>query len=370
MTAKKHLRASRVKNGYPFKDGKRDLLAFPNAMGLQEGVQEITRRVRLIKDDYKFVAVYGCCDSGKSYLIELLQEELGQFGFTISGYGGAPRASDFEAIFQLENDPLAAGRRFVYIFHCGWFRSPSDSEDNSKEDPHILAESVLGRRIHVSVLVSNPYDREFVRSDSSHQVPVEDYNLVISNPDAKKKHVLAKQRAELEAQMRGFEGREGIDGRFRTTDAKELYAELRTKLNVYLKVFETSGMREFVTLGHFGNVPEMDGLKELLKATEYVSEHYDPQVAKYMRRIRRFSAILISLTATNQNEIKDISEEIVMLLYSVDKTTRRSGIMALKTFANRGYILPKVEDKLRRLAEKDPEEKVRKEAAAALEYYE
>ena len=143
-----------------------------------DGVQEIIKLVRKAPADKMiFIAVYGHSGGGKTYLIEKLKKEFNKVDMVVNGCGSAPHASDFEIIKRSASPsssfPDSGPKKRVLIFHCAWDRLPKFGEH---EDPNVLAEKILNRKINLNIGIYNP-------RYALHRL-IGEYDLVIRNENA------------------------------------------------------------------------------------------------------------------------------------------------------------------------------------------
>lgn len=142
--------------------------------GLEEAIKRI-KSARQTKQKPILVAIYGKSDSGKSYFIESLKRHFTSKGLLVGGYSGAPSPSAFESIRiypSMQNNLL--------LFHCAWPRSVAQFEIN---DPNILAERILNRKLNLNIGIYNPL---------MSRKPEGEYDIIIENTRSTHKY-LAKE---------------------------------------------------------------------------------------------------------------------------------------------------------------------------------
>ncbi|NYZ77542.1 hypothetical protein H0O02_04495 [Candidatus Micrarchaeota archaeon] len=179
---------ARRKNQVQIEERAKKILQFD----FEGGVKEIVNRVKkLSAKETILIAVYGWPNRGKTHLIERLVKEFGELGIEAGGCGSAPNASTFEAIERIDknlNDSISQEgtrlKRFASIFHCGWARGErQDYERGSDhEDPNILAEKILNKKIHINIFI--------YRTDISEIGINGECDLIIRNPDSVDKPLL------------------------------------------------------------------------------------------------------------------------------------------------------------------------------------
>ena len=162
-----------------------------------QGLAEIVRTLDLVEERPILVAVYGWPGSGKSYLMERLYENY-KDSMHVIPTGGAPDVTDFFKYKEYAHHYTNS----LILFHCAWNRHRADlfSKINIKsadkkdmikecwkkriEDPNILSEEVLGKRLNMNVGIYNPKVEGTILDG--------EYDLVISNPDSTRRGLCFK----------------------------------------------------------------------------------------------------------------------------------------------------------------------------------
>lgn len=145
-------------------------------LSLEEGVNEAIRTLENISERPILVAVYGQLDSGKSYVIDRIGNYFDSKNLSVARRTGAPDIDDFERIKRGESLE-------VQLFHCAWDKvGGGNAWDPSRQkfylqDPASLARDI-GRTVHLTIGVYNP---------KFHHKPTGEYDLIIENPDSKRK---------------------------------------------------------------------------------------------------------------------------------------------------------------------------------------
>ncbi len=157
----------------------------------------------------------------------------------------------------------------------------------------------------------------------------------------------------------------------RAPTPREILDEVSAKYHAYDNAREFGGGRVFFTLGYVGTAidTELEDMKKVFRICMAANPYGISKDVKYMRRSGRYAAAVIALIAADYEEIRDVSREMLDMLESKSKTTRRSGIMVLGILSKRGIYLPGSKEKLKELAENDTEPKVRREAENTLKLY-
>ena len=175
-------------------------------LNVEEGFQEIMRRLEQIKERPLLVAVYGWPRSGKSTLIERIRKYFFDKGekYVYDGAGKPDehvfrcvrdynpefydmvrqgsaqnlvqvhdsREKSREAIDAEYPQDYSPRETSVFLFHCAWDRI---SGNRDHEDPHVLVERIANKKMHLNVYVYNPMkvNRQNIKGD---------YDLIICNP--------------------------------------------------------------------------------------------------------------------------------------------------------------------------------------------
>ncbi len=143
-------------------------------MNLEDGIEELIERIGS-KESPVLVAVYGWPNSGKSYLMSKIKERLEKEGWDIGYTSGAPSEETFNLIKEYSSMP----RKGAFMFHCGWEREfVKGILICSDQDPNVLASNILDRDLDLNIGIYNPRLYNKTRGE---------YDLVISNPDSKRK---------------------------------------------------------------------------------------------------------------------------------------------------------------------------------------
>jgi hypothetical protein len=148
-------------------------------LNLEDGIQEIFKAVDEIRERPILIAIYGWPNSGKSYLMKRIGREcFDKKGFSVVFYEGVPYGDIFKDIQRVPRFDL-------YFFHCAWLRENSDvyEEIYDHEDPNILSRRILGKNIHLNVVINNPNLVPIEWKDPSSNADV--YDFIILNPDSK-----------------------------------------------------------------------------------------------------------------------------------------------------------------------------------------
>jgi len=114
---------------------------------MEGGFECLERKLEVVDDSVKLVAVYGNGGVGKTYFIDNMVSRLEANGKCASGQGVSPVRSSFELIKDYPG--ILAG---TILFHCGWYRSDKVGS-NFADDPNVLASEILGREMDVNVLI-------------------------------------------------------------------------------------------------------------------------------------------------------------------------------------------------------------------------
>ena len=139
---------------------------------LEEGIQEILKRISGVEEGPAMIAYYGWPDSGKTYIIHRVSDCLESEGIAPYNPGGSPKPNDFRLIKEY------SGIIRVAQFHCPWDRGKRRADH---EDPDIFSQEILEREISLNVGIYNP---------KFHTKPLCNYDLIISNPNSVEKHLL------------------------------------------------------------------------------------------------------------------------------------------------------------------------------------
>ncbi|MBW2999951.1 hypothetical protein KY339_04715 [Candidatus Woesearchaeota archaeon] len=139
-------------------------------LSLEQGIKETIRLLEQVEELPILAAVYGWVDTGKSILIDEAAHHFRSKGYKVAAYTGELHPNTDEAL----KHAIEQGKAWdMFLFHCGSARDKAFKDEN----PDILAKRI-GKKIHLSIGINNP---------NFHNQLNEDYDLIISNPNSKRK---------------------------------------------------------------------------------------------------------------------------------------------------------------------------------------
>ena len=141
----------------------------------EKGKDKLIEVIEKIEIKPILVGVYGHSNSGKSYLIEEVGDYFKKENFTVGCFSGAPHKNIFEVI---RDNPASV--RSLLLFHCAWERIRFENGRFASyyQDPECLSEEIVGRKLNLKVGIYNPNFNNGIKGE---------YEVVISNPDSRKK---------------------------------------------------------------------------------------------------------------------------------------------------------------------------------------
>lgn len=147
----------------------------------QEGLGECLKKIKEITERPRLISVYGWPNSGKSYLINKIADDLEKMEIEVYRGSGSLRRSFYE---ELRDSP--GYFKDTLLIHCAWDRKiillPGIRHVVfEEEDPNELVKKILNGKINLNIGIYNLNRESRLEGE---------YDLVISNPDSLIKKIL------------------------------------------------------------------------------------------------------------------------------------------------------------------------------------
>ncbi len=144
----------------------------PELVGLAEGIRRSVGLAAQVRHRPILIGAFGLPNSGKSYIISKMVEELHSNGILSTGYHCTASSSSIRLMAEMmRKDPGCLPAAFLY--HCAYERS-----DILDSDTESLLKLIVGRGMDVAIGIYNPLMSE---------VPEGKYDVLISNPCSRRK---------------------------------------------------------------------------------------------------------------------------------------------------------------------------------------